>query len=115
MGSYWPVIVQPATVLAWHRQGFRLYWRWPSRSASIRRPTIDWKVRALIRRLARENPTWGRRRIHAELHLLGCDVPELTVAKYMLGRSRHLRTARTNLAAMRAIPARARRGGGGVL
>jgi len=82
------IIVEPATVLAWHRRGFRLYWRWRSRSTPIGRPMLDPKVRALIRRMARENPTWGRRRIQAELRLLGYDVGELTVAKYMRRPSR---------------------------
>src|SRR4029450_9535287 len=77
------VIVQPATVLAWHRQGFQLYWRWKSRAPSGGRPRLDPEVRYLIRRMARENPTWGRRRIRAELALLGYEVAELTVAKYM--------------------------------
>jgi putative transposase len=77
------VIVQPATVLAWHRQGFRLYWRWKSRAKPVGRPRLDPELRQLIRRMARENPTWGRRRIRAELALLGYEVAELTVAKYM--------------------------------
>ena len=77
------VIVQPATVLAWHRQGFQLYWRWKSRANRVGRPRLDAELRYLIRRMARENPTWGRRRIQAELALLGCDVAELTVQKYM--------------------------------
>jgi hypothetical protein len=77
------VIVQPATVLAWHRQGFQLYWRWKSRGRSAGRPPLDLELRTLIRRMARENPTWGRRRIQAELHFLGYEVAELTVAKYM--------------------------------
>jgi putative transposase len=77
------VIVQPATVLAWHRQGFRLYWRWESRRNPVGRPRLDAELRDLIRRMARENPTWGRRRIRAELALLGYEVAELTVAKYM--------------------------------
>ena len=77
------VIVQPATVLAWHRRGFRLYWRWRSRANPVGRPRLDPELRHLIRRMARENPTWGRRRIQAELALLGYDVAELTVAKYM--------------------------------
>ena len=77
------LIVQPATVLAWHRKSFQLYWRWRSRSAPIGRPAIDAELRTLIRRLANENPTWGRRRIQAELHFLGYHVAELTVAKYM--------------------------------
>ena len=77
------VIVQPATVLTWHRQGFRLYWRWKSRPNPVGRPKLDAEIRHLIRRMARENPTWGRRRIQAELALLGYEVAELTVAKYM--------------------------------
>src|SRR4029453_2511702 len=77
------VIVQPATVLAWHRQGFRLYWRWKSRPNPVGRPRFDPRRPRLLRRLARENPPWGRRRIRAELALLGYEVAELTVAKYM--------------------------------
>src|SRR2546428_49067 len=77
------VIVQPATVLAWPRQGFHLYWRWKSRRRSAGRPPIDLEIRTLIRRMARENPTWGRRRIQAELRFLGYEVAGLTVAKYM--------------------------------
>jgi putative transposase len=77
------VIVQPATVLAWHRQGFQLYWRWKSRRRSVGRPPLDLELRTLIRRMGRENPTWGRRRIQAELRFLGYEVAELTVAKYM--------------------------------
>jgi putative transposase len=77
------VIVQPATVLAWHRRGVQLYWRWTSRASSVGRPRLDPELRQLIRRMARENPTWGRRRIRAELALLGYCVAELTVARYM--------------------------------
>ena len=80
------IVVQPATVLAWHRQGFQLYWRWKSRPRAPGRPPIDRAVRDLIRRMAHENPTWGRRRIRAELRFLGYDVAELTVAKYMRRR-----------------------------
>src|SRR5512132_3986513 len=77
------VIVRPATVLAWHRRGFQLYWRWKSGPNAVGRPRLDAELRTLIRRMARENPTWGRRRIQAELALLGYAVAELTVAKYM--------------------------------
>jgi len=77
------IIVQPATVLGWHRRGVQLYWRWKSRAKAGGRPRLDPKLRHLIRQMARENPTWGRRRIQAELALLGYDVAELTVAKYM--------------------------------
>jgi transposase InsO family protein len=77
------VLVRPATVVAWHRQGFRLYWRWKSRPRLPGRPPIDLEIRRLIRRMAHENPSWGRRRIQAELRFLGYEVAELTVAKYM--------------------------------
>jgi putative transposase len=77
------VIVQPATGLAWHRQGFQLYWRWKSRRRAAGRPPLDLALRTLIRRRARENPTWGRRRIQAEPRFLGYEVAGLTVAKYM--------------------------------
>jgi putative transposase len=89
LSKLWPgwraslVIVQPATVLAWHRQGFQLYWHWKSRGRPIGRPPLDLELRSLIRRMARENPTWGRRRIQAELRFLGYEVAGLTVAKYM--------------------------------
>jgi putative transposase len=81
------VIVQPATVLSWHRRGFRLYWRWKSRPNPGGRPKLDAELRHLIHRMARDNPTWGRRRIRAELALLGYAVAALTVAKYMRRRT----------------------------
>ena len=77
------IVVQPETVLRWHREGFSLYWRWKSRGR-CGRPKLDAKIRTLIRRMSRENPTWGRRRIRSELHLLGYEVGDLTVAKYMV-------------------------------
>ena len=64
-------------------KGFRLYWRWKSRPNPVGRPKLDAEIRHLIRRMARENPMWGRRRIRAELALLGYRVAELTVARYM--------------------------------
>jgi putative transposase len=76
------VIVKPETVIKWHRQGFKYYWRWKSRSGHVGRPKIDQEIRDLIRRLSRENPTWGAPRIQAELHLLGYEVADSTVAKY---------------------------------
>jgi putative transposase len=86
------LIVQPATVVAWHRHGFRLYWHWKSRLGSPGRPPIDRKIRTLIRRMARDNPIWGRRRIQAELRFLGYDV---AAAKYMRRPSRHPSPQRT--------------------
>jgi hypothetical protein len=77
------LVVQPETVLRWHRQGFRLYWRWKPRSR-CGRSQLDREIRVLIRGMSRDNPTWGRRGIRSELHLLGYEVAELTVAKYMV-------------------------------
>jgi putative transposase len=77
-------IVQPETVIKWHRQGFRLYWRWKSRARKTGRPSIQRELRDLIRRMSRENPLWGAPRILSELLLLGCAVAEGTVAKYMV-------------------------------
>ena len=67
------LIVKPETVIKWHRQGFRLYWRWKSKASHPGRPRIDAEIRNLIRRLLEENPLWGTPRIQAELHLLGLE------------------------------------------
>ncbi len=80
------IIVQPETVMKWHRQGFRLYWRWKSRKGKTGRPNIASEIRSLIRRMSRENPTWGVPRIQSELRLLGYTVAESTVAKYIIRR-----------------------------
>ena len=76
------VIVQPETVVAWHRAGFRLYWRWKSRPRGGR-PRINQEVRVLIRRLAQENSDWGAPKIHGELQKLGFVVSERTVARHL--------------------------------
>jgi putative transposase len=78
------LIVQPQTVVRWHQQGFKLYWRWKSQPKTVGRPKIEAELRILIRRLCRENPTWGAPRIHSELELLGYRVSETTVDKYMV-------------------------------
>ncbi len=78
------VIVQPATVIGWHRQGFQRFWRWKSENGKLGRPRVEREVRDLIRQISRENPTWGAPRIQAELKLLGYSVAESTVAKYMV-------------------------------
>jgi len=59
------MIVKPETVIRWHRQGFRLYWRWKSRREG--RPRKDAEVHEFIRRMSRENPTWGAPRIRSGL------------------------------------------------
>lgn len=76
-------IVQPSTVLRWHQQGFRLYWRWKSRRKPGR-PKVEREILDLIRRMSRENPTWGAPRIQSELALLGHEVAESTIAKYIV-------------------------------
>ncbi len=75
-------IIQPETLVRWHRSGFWFYWRWKSRHR-VGRPKIDGELRALIRRMTDENPLWGAPRIHCELLKLGFDVAQSTVAKYM--------------------------------
>ena len=79
-------IVQPETVARWHRAGFRLYWRWKSRRGKPGRPNVQAEIRALIRQMFCDNPTWGAPRIQSELQLLGYEVAMSTVAKYMLHR-----------------------------
>jgi hypothetical protein len=81
------VIVKPEAVIRWHRRGFRAYWRWKSWRRGGR-PRIDSEVRALIRGMSRENPLWGAPRIHDELLMLGIEVSESTVGRYMV-RTRH--------------------------
>lgn len=76
------IIVKPETVIGWHGAGFRLYWRWRSRPRGGR-PKIDAEIRALIHRMATENPDWGATRIHGELQKLGFIVSERSVARYL--------------------------------
>ncbi len=74
-------VVRPRTFIAWHRKGFRLFWRW--KSAAGRRP-IPVELQHLIRKMARENPSWGEERIANELVLkLGLRVSPRTIRKYM--------------------------------
>ena len=75
-------VVKPETILRWHRSGFRSFWRWKSRNRAGR-PKVDCELRDLIRRMSRENPLWGAPRIHGELLMLGFEVAQSTVSKYM--------------------------------
>ena len=72
------------TLVRWHRQGFRLFWTWKSSRRRGGRPSISPEIRALIRRLSRENPLWGAPRVHGELKMLGIEIAQTTVAKYMV-------------------------------
>jgi len=77
-------IVKPETVMAWHRVGFRLFWTWKVRRRRPGRPVVSREVRNLIRRMCRENPSWGAPRVHGELLKLGIDIGETSVSKYMV-------------------------------
>jgi Homeodomain-like domain len=72
---------QTGTVIGWHRAGFRLFWRLRSKPKTPSRPKLDAEVRALIRRMVKENSTWGSPRIHGELLKLGFNVSERTVSR----------------------------------
>jgi len=88
LSRLWPnwrsalLIVKPETVIRWHRQGFRLYWRWKSRHPG--RPDAGREIRELIRKMCVSNPSWGAPRIHGELLKLGIEVSQTTVSKYMV-------------------------------
>lgn len=77
------VLVKPATVIGWHRQGWRIFWRWKSRKKKPGHPPVNTKVIALIRRMAEENPSWGGARIHGEMARLGIRVSESSVHRYL--------------------------------
>jgi putative transposase len=74
------LVVKPETVVGW--AGFRLFWRWRSRARGGR-PKTTAEIRALIHRLAEENPTWGAPKVHGELQKLGLVVSERSVARYL--------------------------------
>src|ERR1035437_8711200 len=80
------MLVKPATVIQWHRNGFRLYWRW--RSRHLGRPKMSLLTRDLIRQMSVANPLWGAPRIHGELLKLGIEVSQATVGRYLPWRPR---------------------------
>jgi len=85
--SGWKVslrLLQPDTVIQWHRAGFRLFWRWKSRPHKAGRRSICPDTIALVRQMNRANPLWGAPRIHGELLKLGITVAQRTVSKYMV-------------------------------
>src|SRR4030088_136758 len=77
------VLVKPATVVQWHRNGLRVYWRWRSRRPG--RPKVSTEIRDLIRRMSLANPLWGAPRIHGELLNLGIEGSQTTVGRYCRG------------------------------
>ena len=78
-------VVQPETILRWHRAGIKAFRRWKSPNRAGR-PKIDRGLRDLIQRMSRENPLWGASRIHGELLMLGFEVAQSTVSKYIVRR-----------------------------
>ena len=86
---FWPrwkealVVIRPDTVVCWHRAGFRRFWTWKSRRRFVGRPSTKAEIRRLVRRVAAENPTRGAPRVHCELLMLGFDVSERTVSRFM--------------------------------
>jgi hypothetical protein len=76
-------VLKPETILRWHRSGFKAFWRWKSRNRAGR-PKIDRGLRDLIQWMSKENPLWGASRIHGELLMLGFEVAQSTVSKYMV-------------------------------
>jgi putative transposase len=84
-------IVQSETLIAWHRRGFGLSWAWKIRQGQPGRPTLHRDIRDLIRRMCRENHTWGAPRIHGELLKLGINIGESSVA-HLLARGPQMST-----------------------
>ena len=75
-------------MVAWHRQGFRLFWSWKIRRGKPGRPGLPLEIRDLIRTISRNNPRWGAPCIHGELLKLGIEITQPTVAKYMVRQRR---------------------------
>jgi hypothetical protein len=82
-------IIQPETLLRWHRQGFKLYWKYQSRAASAQ-PKISAEPVAFIKEMAVQNRLWGAERIRGEFLKPGMHVSKRTIQKYR----RHARTPR---------------------
>ena len=88
-------IVKAATVIGWHRKGFRLFWAWKVRHGKPGRPAVPKEVRVDSHHEPRE-PTLGAPRIHGELLKLGIDIGETSVSKYLVrGRKPPIQTWRT--------------------
>jgi len=75
------VVVRPESVIRWHRQAWRLFWRWRSRGP-IGRPRLSAEVRELIATMAHDNPRWGSERIRGELLKLGIVVSKRSIQRY---------------------------------
>ena len=92
---WWPqwrdglIVVQPETVLRWHRDGWSALWRYRYRGRwRSGRPRVSTEVSHLIVQMARQNFLWGAPRIHGELLMLGFNISQATVSRYLRARSR---------------------------
>lgn len=81
------VIIQPETLIRWHRKGFALFWTWRSGHTPVGRPEVSEEVKKLIWDLSKNNHLWGAPRIHGELRKLGIHIAPSTVQKYMSPRN----------------------------
>lgn len=81
------IIVRPETVIRWHRNAFRYYWKWISNPQNGR-PKIEREIISLIKRTAQENPLWGVPRIHGELIKIGVKISQSTVQRYLPKKNR---------------------------
>ena len=96
------MVVSPETVVRWHRSGFALYWRAIAKARGrIGRKRISKEVRDLIFRMVTENPIWGAPRIRGDLLMLGFDISEPTVSRWMRQAPRDPEPARHWLAFLR--------------
>jgi hypothetical protein len=78
------ILVQSETVVRWHRRGFKMYWTWLSHHRTrAGRKCVSRELRELIFRTVSENENWGAPRIHGELKMLGLDISERTVLRWM--------------------------------
>ncbi|MBF0153634.1 MAG: transposase [Magnetococcales bacterium] len=95
LSRIWPnwqnalMIFKPSTVLKWHREGFRLYWKWKSSKRSGGRKSVPKDVRDLIKRMSLENPLWGAPHIHGELMKLGYSLAQSSVSRHMVKPKKH--------------------------
>src|ERR1700693_4405250 len=96
------IVVNPETVVRWHRAGFAWYWRAISRAHCVfGRKRTSKEIRQLIFRMVSENPTWGAPRIHGELLMLGFNLSERTISRWMKRASRNPEPAKRWLAFLR--------------
>ena len=81
-------IVQPDTVVRWHKKSFKKYWWRKSQRGKQGRPSIDPEIKKLVIKMANANPLWGAPRIHGELLKLGVEISERTVSGLIGRRAR---------------------------